>query len=188
MLRMTFLSAALVLLAACQTTQPQRDYDSSRNFAEYRSWTWADPAINFTPANDPRIGSDLVAQRLKDAIASQLDARGLRPAASPEQADLKVRADMVIDEREQMVTTNYGVGLGTGYWGVWGGGPMMSETRSVDYQTATLQIDLIDAEDNQLVWRGSSTEVVRDQSQSPAERTRSAHELAARVLTGYPPN
>lgn len=188
MLRTSILSAALVVLAACQTTQPQRDYDGSRNFAEYRTWTWAEPAISFTPTSDPRIGSDLVAQRLQDAIAAQLDARGLRPAASADQADLKIRADMIIDEREQLVTTNYGVGLGTGYWGLWGGGPVMSETRSVDYQTATLQIDMIDADDNQLVWRGSSTEVVRERSQSPAERTRAAHELAGQVLTGYPPN
>lgn len=188
MLRTTMLSAALVLLTACQTTQPQRDYDGTRNFADYRTWAWSEPAINFTPANDPRISSDLVAQRLQDAIAAQLDARGLRPAASPDQADLKIRADMIIDEREQMVTTNYGVGLGTGYWGVWGGGPVMSETRSMNYQTSTLQIDMIDADDNQLVWRGSSTDVVRDRSQTPAERNRAAHDLAGRVLTGYPPN
>lgn len=188
MLRTVLLSAAVLVLAACQATPVQPDYDVSRDFSNYRTWTWAEPAVSFTPANDPRIGSDLVAQRLKEAISAQLDARGLRPAASPEEADLKVHADMIVDEEQQMVTTNFGVGMGTGYWGVWGGGPVMSETRSVDYQTATLQIDLLDADDNQLVWRGSSTEVIRDQAPSPAERTRKTHELVSRVLTGYPPN
>ena len=51
----------------------------------------------------------------------------------------------------------------------------------------TLQIDLLDAADGRLVWRGSDSEVINDRL-SPIDRSRAMHERAARILSNYPPN
>ena len=51
----------------------------------------------------------------------------------------------------------------------------------------TLQIDLMDARDGRLVWRGSDSDMVNERL-SPLERSRGMHERVARILTNYPPN
>ncbi|HCW0905500.1 TPA: DUF4136 domain-containing protein, partial [Pseudomonas aeruginosa] len=79
MIRRILLLGLLLSLAACETTQLDRDFDSSRDFAAYRSWSWSQPAFEYRP-DDPRIKSDLTEQRIREAVAQQLDQRGLRPA------------------------------------------------------------------------------------------------------------
>src|SRR5690606_1769857 len=69
------------LLAACQSVQVERDFDPSRDFAAYRSWSWQEPALSYSP-DDPRLKSDLTEQRIRAATGEQLEQRGLRPAAS----------------------------------------------------------------------------------------------------------
>ncbi|MEK1942838.1 MAG: DUF4136 domain-containing protein, partial [Pseudomonas sp.] len=39
----------LLLLAACQTTQLDQDFDKTRDFAAYRSFTWKEPALQYSP-------------------------------------------------------------------------------------------------------------------------------------------
>ncbi|OZN87836.1 hypothetical protein CGQ11_34895, partial [Pseudomonas aeruginosa] len=54
MIRRILLLGLLLSLAACETTQLDRDFDSSRDFAAYRSWSWSQPAFEYRP-DDPRI-------------------------------------------------------------------------------------------------------------------------------------
>ena len=183
MLRSLMLLSLLVVLGACQATGPRADFDTTRDFNQYQTWSWAETPVTYAPANDPRLASDLTTQRVEEAVAAQLDVRGLRPAQQG--ADLKVRASVVLETRRDNVTTHYGGGWG--YWGPYWGGPGYSQTRTVDYQVMTLQIDLLDAADGRLVWRGSDSKIVRDRM-SPAERSQEMHERAARVLSNYPPN
>lgn len=176
---------SMLLLGACQATGPRADFDLSRDFSQYQTWTWADPPISYAPANDPRLASDLTSQRVREAVSGQLDIRGLRPAQEPAMADLQVRASVVIEHRRDNVTTHYGGGWG--YWGPYWGGPGYSQTRTVDYQVMTLQIDMLDASDGRLVWRGSDSQTVQDRL-TPLERSREMHERAAQILSTYPPN
>ncbi|TKA92797.1 DUF4136 domain-containing protein [Halopseudomonas bauzanensis] len=176
---------SLLMLGACQATGPRADYDLSRDFSQYQTWSWADPPVTYAPANDPRLTSDLTSQRVLEAVAAQLDVRGLRPAQPANTADLKVRASVVLETRRDNVTTHYGGGWG--YWGPYWGGPGYSQTRTVDYQVMTLQIDMLDASDGRLVWRGSDSQTVRERH-TPLERNQEMHERAAKVLSTFPPN
>ena len=72
--RLVLLSFALVL-SACSSTNVQQDFDASRDFAAYRSWAWQEPGLQYRP-DDPRIKSDLTEQRIRTAVAEQLDQRG----------------------------------------------------------------------------------------------------------------
>ena len=74
-------------------------------------------------------------------------------------------------------------GGGGFYWG----GPAYTETRTLDYQVGTLQIDLIDGRDGKLVWRGSARQVLRNNAPNPAERAAAIRETVAKVLAQYPP-
>jgi hypothetical protein len=186
-LRGALLAVSALLLAACQSTPIERDYDTSRDFTQYRTWTWAEQAITYTPTDDPRVRSDLTSQRIRDAVGDQLDARGLRPAREELPADLRVQVNVISEEEEDQVTTSFGGSIGYWGWG-WGGGPSYTQSRSVEYQILTLQVDLRDADDDQLVWRGSDAEQLWNASQSPAERALQIREMVTRILSGYPPS
>ncbi|CAD5107646.1 DUF4136 domain-containing protein [Zestomonas carbonaria] len=179
---------ALLLLTACESIELSRDYDRSRDFASYRSWSWKQPILLYTP-NDPRIKSDLTEQRIREATDQQLEQRGLRPAPAGSQGDLQVQAALIVEQQQDLVSTSYGNYWG-GYWGRGGywGGPMVTETRNVTYKIATLQIDLYDSKDGKLVWRGSGEQVMRSAPPSPQERETAIRETVSKVLSQYPPH
>lgn len=181
--RLALLSLA-ILLSACETKVNQ-DYDASRDFAAYRSWTWKEPALQYRP-DDPRIKSDLTEQRIRQAVSDQLDQRGLRPAQASSKGDLNVQTYLIVENRQQQITTNYGGAWG-GYWGNYWGGPMYYETRSIDYKVATIQVDMLDARDGKLVWRGSAEQVMNNYPPSPNERNIAIQKTVAKVLSNYPP-
>lgn len=173
----------LAVLAACQST-PELDYDTTRDFAAYRSWSWQEPAVRYHPDNSP-LQSDLTEQRIREAVAQQLEQRGLRQAGGA-QADLRVQAWFSVERRQDSHTTYYGgMIMGTpGWWG-WGG-PSYAQTHTYDYRVGILQVDLFDARDGRLIWRASDEQVV-PRRQTPAERAELIRKTAARVLDQYPP-
>jgi hypothetical protein len=175
----------LLLLAACQTVNLDRDFDPDRDFASYRTWSWSSPRLQYQP-DDPRLKSDLTDQRVAEAVAEQLDQRGLRPAAQNATSDLKVRAWLIVDERERQVTTGYTPMWG-GYWHNYWAMPAYAETRTVQYKVGTLQVDLLDSRDGKLVWRGSAEQIMRTDPPSPHERAQAIRETVAKVLSQYPP-
>ena len=93
-----FLLPCFFALAACQTTI-KPDYDTSYDFSTSQTWQWAEPKVTFTPADDPRLSSDLTAERIKQAVADGLDARGLRPVLEGQTADLSVKTYVVVENR-----------------------------------------------------------------------------------------
>ncbi|MDR0277128.1 MAG: DUF4136 domain-containing protein [Paucimonas sp.] len=186
MLRRVILLSLLAMLAACQSNNVTQDFDASRDFAGYRSWTWQEPALQYRP-DDPRIKSDLTEQRIRQAVSEQLDQRGLRPAQAGSRGDLKVQAYLIVENRHQQITTQYGGGWG-GYWGGYWGGPAMAETRTVEYKVATIQLDLFDGRDGKLVWRGSAEQVMNHYPPTPEERNAAIQKTVAQVLSNYPPH
>ncbi|EGH25691.1 hypothetical protein PSYMO_31452, partial [Pseudomonas amygdali pv. mori str. 301020] len=87
-----------------------------RDFGGYRNWSWKEPAVQYQPDDDPRLKSDLTEQRIRQSISEQLDQRGLRMATTGARSDLKVQAWLIVENRQQTVSTNYGGG-----WDPWGG-------------------------------------------------------------------
>ena len=194
MLRRIALLGLALLLSACETMQVSHDYNPAVDFAKFRTWAWKDPAVQYQP-NNPMLRSDLTEQRIVQAVSSQLDQRGLRPVAAGSKPDLQVQAWLIVANRQEQVVTNYGYGgpWGGPWGGYWGGpwegywgAPMYNETRNVVYQVGTLQIDLIDAKDVKLVWRGSAEKVI-DSSPTPSERSAAINEAVTKILSTYPP-
>lgn len=183
MLYRLLLIPLFALLGACQST-PELDYDTTRDFAGYRTWSWQDPAVRYHPGNSP-LQSDLTEQRIRDAVAQQLEQRGLRQASGAAQADLRVQAWFSVERRQDSYTTYYG-GMFAGYPGSWWGGPSYAQTQTYDYRVGILQVDLFDGRDGRLVWRASDEQMV-PRRQTPGDRATLIRETAARVLSQYPP-
>lgn len=68
-----------MLLSACETNPLDHDFDATRDFRAYRSWSWKEPGVQYRP-DDPRIKSDLTEQRIRQAVSDPLDQYGLRMA------------------------------------------------------------------------------------------------------------
>ncbi|WP_300731134.1 DUF4136 domain-containing protein [Pseudomonas sp.] len=195
MLRRIALLSLALLLSACETLQVTHDYNPSVDFAAFKTWAWKDPALQYQP-DSPMLKSDLTEQRILQAVSEQLDQRGLRPAATGSKPDLWVQTYLIVANRQEQVVTNYGYGgpwggPWAGYWGgpwdpYWGA-PVYNETRNVVYQVGTLQIDLIDAKDGRLVWRGSGEKIVNN-TPTPAERSQAIREAVTQILSNYPPH
>ena len=194
MLRRIALLGLALLLSACESMQVSHDFNPAVDFAQFRTWAWKDPAVQYQP-NNPMLKSDLTEQRIIQAVGSQLDQRGLRPVAAGGKPDLLVQTYLIVANRQEQVVTNYGYGgPWGGPWGVYGGGPWggywgpaaYNETRNVIYQVGTLQIDLTDAKDGRLVWRGSAEKVLND-SPTPQERSAAIREAVTKILNNYPP-
>ena len=96
-----------------------------------------------------------------------------------------VQAYLIVEDRQQQVTTNYGGGWGGPWNGYWGG-PMYNETRNISYKVGTVQIDLLDGKDGKLVWRGSDEQILSD-SPNPTDRNTAVRETVGRILSTYPP-
>jgi hypothetical protein len=184
MFRRLALLAVAGLLSACAGNQVNHDFDASRDFAAYRSWSWKEPALQYRP-DDPLIKSDLTEQRIRQSVSDQLDQRGLRPAAGGQKGDLNVQTYLIVEQRQQQVTTNYGGAWGNPWNGYWGG-PMYTETRNVSYNVAIIQIDLLDGKDGKLVWRGSDEQIL-SRTPNPSDRSTAIQETVGRILANYPP-
>jgi hypothetical protein len=96
-----------------------------------------------------------------------------------------VQTYLIVEERQQQVTTNYGGGWGNPWNGYWGA-PMYNETRNVSYKVATIQIDLLDGKDGKLVWRGSDEQML-SRTTNPSDRSTAIRETVGRILANYPP-
>ncbi|CAI8931147.1 MULTISPECIES: DUF4136 domain-containing protein [Pseudomonas] len=184
MFRRLALLAVAVLLSACAANQVNHDFDASRDFAAYHSWSWKEPALQYRP-DDPRIKSDLTEQRVRESMVEQLEQRGLRQAGPGAKGDLSVQTYLIVEDRQQQVTTNYGGGWGNPWYGYYGA-PMYNETRLISYKVATIQIDLLDGKDGKLVWRGSDEQIL-SRTPNPADRSNAIHETVTRILANYPP-
>ena len=93
---------------------------------------------------------------------------------------------LIVEDRQQQVTTNYGGSAWGGPWNGYWGAPMYNETRNVTYKVATLQIDLLDGKDGKLVWRGSDEQLLST-SPNPADRSAAVRATVSRILANYPP-
>lgn len=182
MLYRLLLIPLFALLAACQSTI-QTDYDPSRDFAAYHTWSWEEPAVRYYP-DDPAIKSDLTDERVRMAVSQALEQRGLSQVLSGP-SDLKVQVWLRVEVRHDSYTTYTG-GMFWGYPGWWGG-PSYAQTYQYDYRVGVLQIDLLDGRDGRLVWRGSEQEVLRSRQETPAERSQMLRQLATQILSKYPP-
>lgn len=194
MVRCIALLGLALLLSACESMQVTNDFNPAVDFAQFRTWAWKDPAVQYQP-NNPMLKSDLTEQRIIQAVGSQLDQRGLRPVATGAKPDLWVQTYLIVANRQEQVVTNYGYGgpWGGPWGGYWGGpwegywGPAAyNETRNVVYQVGTLQIDLTDAKDGRLVWRGSAEKILNN-SPTPQERSAAIREAVTKILSHYPP-
>ncbi len=142
------LLAGVALLQGCASKPDLRaDYDKSADFAKYHSFNFVK-----SPSTDTLGYGNLMTQQFETAIRSQLEKRGYKQAESP---DLMVNFSGKLQEKADVQSSGGGGGY-YGYrgYGAWPGYAYGTDVYTVRYTIGTINIDLIDASRNQMVWEG----------------------------------
>jgi hypothetical protein len=129
---------AIVLASALAYADISVHFDETVDFTRFESYGWREG----TPS--PRRTAQ---QRIVDAVERELDARGMRKVdASP---DLYVTTHVLVDAHtlEELSDDTE--------WLFWTG---ITSVDAVTVGAGTLVVDLLDAESQEIVWRGLATE------------------------------
>ncbi len=165
-------AASALALAACSTLHTNVDYDPGATFTNYRTYAYKD-------------SFDLEGfqmKRVRDAIDRKLSAAGFTKVA-----DTSAKPDLWVVTRvrtkHDKMITSWGGGWGWGWH--WGGGGIMT-ARVQDVPVGTLVVDLVDAKQREVVWRGIATRDVGGE-ETPKERSEVVQEAVDRLFENFPP-
>ena len=165
--RMTALLTLSLVVFGCGGATVSSDYDTSKDFSQYKTFAWVDDSQ--VEASYDLQG--LLHDRIHAAVKTELEAKGLTEAT--ENPDLLLAYHTGKQDQTQIDSWGYG------YWG----------PRSVDtytYTTGTLIIDLVDAESQQLAWRGTAEDII-DPNPSPEKSQENINKAVAKIFSKYPP-
>lgn len=142
------LLASVALFQGCASKPDLRaDYDRSVDFSKFRSFNFVK-----TPSTQTLGYGNLVTQQIEASIKGELEKRGYTQAESP---DLLVNFSGKLQEKTDIQSTggSYGYYGYRGY-GAWPGYAYGTDVYTVRYTVGTINVDLIDAGRNQMVWEG----------------------------------
>ena len=152
--RIGFILAALMFLLVGNSSaqQVKTDYDRSADFAQYKTYSW-----QHVETRDP-----LYIDRIKSAVNAVLTVKGWTQVDSG--GDVSIIAITMTHDQQTLNTFYDGFGGGWG-WRRFGGGGLGEATTTTDtYKVGTLVVDLFDAKTKQLIWRGSASDTVSNNS------------------------
>jgi hypothetical protein len=142
-----------LLAGAASAQQVKTDYDRGANFAHYKTYSWEN-----VKTKDP-----LDVDRIKNAVNAALAAKGLSRVESG--GDVSIVA-MEITRNQQTLNTLYdGLGGGWGWRRFGAGGFGEATTTTETYRVGTVVVDLFDTKTKQLIWRGSASDTLSNNSE-----------------------
>jgi len=168
----------LVSLTGCSSLTVKYDYDQDANWVKYRTYGWMEKPQQETDPTSPLPNTELFQQRVQSSVNLVMANRRITQSTDP---DLLVIYHLGSAEKIQV--TDWGYRYSDYYWGYGG--------RQIDvyqFTEGSLVIDLVDAETQQLVWRGTGTKVIDQTQASPEEMQERLNKIVAKIMESFPPN
>jgi hypothetical protein len=176
--RITLFSTATVIvwLAACSDAiRVRTDYDKGVNLHNYKTYNWL-PLAEIESKNDPLLLNELTFKRIKNAIDSEMASKQIQYSESV--PALLIHFHVILNNKTAIRPVFFGYNYGA-YWN-------RAQMDSFQYREGTLLIDLMDASNKNLLWRGWGTSIIDDDS--AVEVTESQIKNAvAKILKDFPP-
>jgi len=142
----------LVGVAAVRAQDVAVDFDRSRDFSKFKTYSWVDGV----PAKNP-----LIDQQIRASIEEQLAAKGLRRVE--EGSDISVLYFVAVDKDLQVATGGW---VTTGNWSNQMRTGVSVRSQSWDVEVGTLIVCLSEASNKNLLWRGTANTVLDKKSRS----------------------
>lgn len=149
----TLLFILVLSLVACgPSLQVSSDQDKTVKIDGYKSYGWLDIKAIENRNNDPRYYNELTDKRIKEAVGREMLAKGYNLV--PGKPELELHYHIIVENKTSISTEPVGINYGE-YWA-------KKMTTVYQYREGTLIIDIMDVKTNQLVWRGSGTDVITE--------------------------
>lgn len=170
--------AVILLLGSIMSCSDQirvrSDYDAEVDLTKFKTFNWL-PAKEIESKNNPLLLNELTFKRLRKAIDQQLALKQVQ--FSDSNPALLVHYHIIVDNRTAIRPAVYGYNYGA-YW-------MRNQVDAYQYREGTLIIDLMDASNRNLLWRGWGTSVMDDTIDLTEEQINGA---VAKILKSFPPS
>jgi len=169
MIRLVVVLALGALLAAPVYAQkPQIQWDKEYDFSKVKTFKWQPPSSPSLAESDP-----IMHKFIESAIEKELQNVGF--TETTDDPDVFVTYHGSVDTEVQLRSTSFGYGVGSygmGGWGMSGYslGNTHTTTREVQTKKGTLVVDIVDAKEKQLVWRGTSSGILISEDQAKTEK------------------
>jgi hypothetical protein len=152
--RAVFVLMGMMLLFAGKLSaqQVKTDYDRNANFGQYKTYSW----------EQVKTKDALDVDRIKTAVNAALSAKGLTMVDSG--GDVSVIAVEMTHDQQTLNTFYDGIGGGWGWRRFGGGGFGQATTTTETYKVGTVVVDLFDTKTKQLIWRGTSSDTLSNNS------------------------
>ena len=169
-------------LAGCNTFNVRTDWDPGMAFDDFGKFSWVEPPE--VEGASPFADNSLLRKRVRFAIEAELAERGFQSTEEPGDANFLVTYSVILEDR--LKVNGYSSSVGGGYRSHYGGfGSIHSTTSIRNYQESTLIIDFLDPGNDDLVWRGWATGIVRTRDRN-WRRDRLEKGVKA-ILDAFPP-
>lgn len=172
--RILFSMAIATLAATASLAEIRTDYDRAAEFSRYKTYSWGKVHTE----------NPLLVDRIKEAVASALAAKGWREVESG--GDVSIMAMEMTEDHRTLNTyyDSFGGGWGWRRWGGLGDGFGTSTTTEETYEVGTLVVDLFDTNARKLIWRGSASDTLSDKSDKNIKKLNSD---VQRMFDHFPP-
>jgi len=157
------------LMACSDQITVRTDYDHAINIADFKTFTWLSKE-GIEERNNPLYYNELNDKRIHEAVLSELTTKGY--VQDKDNPMLKVHYHIIIEDKAQVRNDTY-----SPYW-------IKTERDIYSYREGTLIVDLMDAKNESLLWRGWAISALSDQDQLSDEMIRKA---VAKICAKLPP-
>ena len=170
-MKKALLTLAIVSLAAapCFAQKVNIDFADGVDFSPYRTYQYQ--------VGTP-IPSQLMDQRVTAALEYHMAMLGYEQVDSDPDLVVTYHASTTTG---QNITTDH---FGTGYGRRWGAGMGTSTTRVHNYTKGTLVVDIWDAKEKSLLWRGTATDTISDK---PEKNEKKINKSCDKMFKKFPP-
>lgn len=153
-MKTTAIAVVLVLIALPSAAQKVYvDYDSSADFASYKTFAWVDTDMTSLKMDYPELDS-----MIKNNIEYYLIKRGMVEDA--ENPDVQVTYHSSAKSQTQLMTSTFGYDYGAGWtWGPYWGPRVVSGSMTTTFDKGTLIVDIWDARKKEALFRGTVTKI-----------------------------
>ncbi|HTS07299.1 MAG TPA: DUF4136 domain-containing protein [Candidatus Eisenbacteria bacterium] len=160
------ISAAVILAAFAFAQDVKTDYDHHANFSQYHTYSWVK-----VKTSDP-----LWESRIQEAVDKDLQSKGWQRVDNG--GDVGLAA--VGSARNEKEYQTFYDGMGGWRWGGFG----QTTTQVENYPVGSLVLDMYDAHNKQLIWRGVASQSLSDKPEKNEQRLDKA---VNKMLDHFPP-
>jgi hypothetical protein len=162
------LAFAALVASPAHAQKPQIQWDKEYDFSKVKTFKWQPPASPSLADSNP-----IMHRFIESALEKEFQNVGLTETTGD--PDVFVTYHGSVDTEVQLRSTSFGYSVGSygmGGWGMSGYslGSQHTTTREVQTKKGTLVVDVVDAKEKQLVWRGTASGILISNDQAKTEK------------------